>query len=233
MARRVLVVEDDEHLSSRIASILEKNLQCQCERVGRVSLAANLLEENEYEMVILDRVLPDGDGLSLVRSRCGTLMPSQYIILSQWGDVQDRELGLTHGIFEYLAKPFSQVELVEKAKRLLVAHGAFADDYVKIDKSVYFLPRKGKLMVDGRLTELCKSDVDLLSFLASNGVVTSRQLREQIWNGEGTLSDNAIAIRISRLRRKLGRHRDRLISHYGMGYQLQLAASAMIDTNII
>lgn len=231
--RKVLIIDDDPFLCTQLQAVLTKNLNCECDTASRLVLARNLLREYDYDMVILDRDLPDGDGLELVRRRFGITPASQYLVLSNWGSLPDRERGLSEGVFEYLSKPFSQIELIEKAKRLLMANGRWRSDCIKIDRDVYFFPVKAELVVDGHPKALRRTDADLLAFLAQGGIISCQQLREGLWRGEKEISNNAIAIRISRLRNKLGQYGQRLKTFYRVGYQLQLATNAMIDTRMI
>ena len=217
MARQVLLIEDDPALCQRLETMLAKNLDCHCDTAPMIVLAKNLLRENEYDMVILDRQLP----------------VSQYLILSGWGSLSDRESGLRDGVFDYLVKPFSPVELLEKAKRLMLANNSWREEIIKIDETAYFLPARSELIIDGHCRRLPPSDSELLAFLAQGGIKSAEQLRDNLGCCGEKMTKNAIAIRISRLRAKLGRHRSRLRAHYRSGYQLQLAANAMVDTKMI
>jgi len=232
MIRKALIIDDDNGLCERVRAILEKNLDCHCDVAGRVVLAKNLLREQEYDIVILDRDLPDGDGLELVEQRFGLTPVSQYLVVSNWQSVPDREKGLGEGVFEYLGKPFSQVELIEKAKRLMMANGCWRGDLIKIHNRAYFAQGRGELVVDGRRQRLSQTDADLLSLLSGGGIVSCQQIREGLWHGREDMTDNAISIRISRLRAKLGNYGARLRSYYRLGYQLHLAPNMMIDTKM-
>ncbi|MBQ6436291.1 response regulator transcription factor [bacterium] len=230
---RVLIVEDDYPLVKRLQKLLSQITTCDYQWAGSCRLAQNLLLDGDFDLVILDRQLPDGDGLKLLERSYGATEASHYLVLSAWGKQSEREEGLLHGAFDYLAKPFSQVEFLEKTKRILAASGCLQDKYIRIGQKVIFLPRKRLLIVDGKQLRLAAIDSRLLEFLTQNEMVTREELRAEIWENDERVSENAISASIARIRRKLGEHAHNLRTLYRLGYQLNTVKTAMIDTRMI
>ena len=234
MKKLILIVEDDEQLVQALRGMLERNLACRCEWAPSCAVARSLLADKIYDLVILDRQLPDGDGLGVVRVGLGGTMVSQVLILSELGQVSQRELGLQAGVFDYLAKPFSRLELLEKVKRLLVANNRLAEVIIQIDERVLFWPEANQLSVDGEYRKLTEAEGKILQCLCEAMRVVSREeLCWAVWKNELAHNMTALSTKMCRLRSKLGPARHRLRTYYRDGYQLRRANQPMIDTRII
>jgi DNA-binding response OmpR family regulator len=221
MTSRILIVEDDNDLVENLQRILTQNLNCSCAVASSLSLARNVLADKEFDLIVLDRLLPDGDGLSLLRG--GNLLEeTRVFVLSDLGRVQDREKGLVAGAFDYLAKPFSRLEFLERVRRIIPEAVKVVRMMRPIDKNLIFVPNENKLIVDGVEEELTATDCQLMEFLYrhKNLMVSREDLRRGVWRDQD-LSENAINAKIYRLRRKMGRYGYRLRTYYKMGYQLK------------
>jgi DNA-binding response OmpR family regulator len=224
---RILIVEDDDHLAGSIQRTLLKNLNCTCVVVMGLNLARNVLEDRNFDLIILDRLLPDGDGLSLLRGE-GVREGTKVFVLSGLGRVQDREKGFLAGVFDYLVKPFSQVEFLQRVQRIIPEAKKVVRVIRPIGKNVVFIPNESKLVIEGKETELTMTDCQLMECLYRNKncMVSRDELRRDVWGNESDLSENAINAKIYRLRQKMGDYGCHLRTYYKLGYQLKTTKAA-------
>jgi two-component system OmpR family response regulator len=225
---RVLVVDDEEHITELVAMGLTYN-GFEVERVasGRAALAA--VEAHRPALIVLDVMLPDLDGFEVARrlrqmEGAGTRVP--VIFLTARDSTQDKVDGLRLGSDDYVTKPFSIEELIERVKAVLRrASGtgpgehrlAFAD--LELDEDTRDVWRAGKLV------ELTPTEYKLLHYLLSNArrVLTRDQILEHVW--EYTFAGNASVLEtyISYLRHKVDALDPPLIHTVrGVGYTLRL-----------
>lgn len=200
---RLLVVEDD----SRLGEVLVENLQKSgfvADSVASAHQAYEALQNVAYDAVILDRGLPDGDGIDLLRRvrALGSNVP--ILILTARDAVEDRVQGLDHGADDYLVKPFATTELVSRLKALLRRPGGALGSILAA----------GNVMLDtiGRDIQINRCPVDLsrreiavLEHLMRRlGRVVPKELLEEKLYGFGEeLESNAVPVHVHHLRRKL------------------------------
>lgn len=220
---RVLVVEDD----SRLAELLTRHIShlgLACDRAGSLAEADELLFLHEYDLVILDRRLPDGDGLSLCASLRQRGVKTAVLVLTVLDSAEDTVLGLTQGADDYLAKPFDFQVLEARVKALLrrrelavVQDLTFAD--LRLD-----LWKREALCGTTRLP-LTARELAILEALmqAQGGLVTRSQLFEYAWGEEQEPMSNTIEVLVSRLRRRLAEagSRVQIRGVRGSGYKLE------------
>jgi DNA-binding response OmpR family regulator len=218
---RVLVIEDEP----KIAGFLRRGLE---EEGHRVDVAADLaaarrnLGEVEPDLLIVDRMLPDGDGLSLVRElrRAGTSTPA--ICLTARDRVEERVEGLYGGADDYLVKPFAFAELLARIAAV-TRRGAGAET-LEVGDLVIDVPahRVRRGTVELRLTA---KEFELLRYLAEHkGRVMSRtRLLEAVWDTTHDPGTNAVEVYISYLRAKVDKGAERPLIHTvrGAGYVLE------------
>ena len=203
----VLVVDDDPKILRLVRTYLEREGFAVIEAAdGRAALAAVALEEPV--LVVLDRMLPEVDGLSVLRAiRRRSRTP--VIILSARGTVSDRIEGLEDGADDYLPKPFSPAELVLRVRRVLersdertpvpvrapIRHGDLILD-----------PDRHEVTVADRPVALTAAEFRLLSALLEAGgrVLTRDQLMDAVYGPGEAVLDRTIDVHIGRLRDKLG-----------------------------
>lgn len=221
---RVLIIEDDE----ATAVYIQKGLL----EVGHtVDIAANgddglaLAANEEYQALIVDRMLPHRDGLSLISAlrKAGDLTPA--LILSALGEVNDRVEGLKAGGDDYLTKPFAFSELLARLEALVRRAGAEVRETtlsvgeLKMD----LLGREVKR--GGTVIGLQPREFRLLEYLMrhSNQVVTRTMLLENVWDYNFDPQTNVIDVHISRLRSKIDKNFDPplLSTVRGAGYILR------------
>ncbi|MGH7903997.1 MAG: response regulator [Candidatus Dormibacteraceae bacterium] len=224
---RILIVEDEVALSGLIRSHLETEGHTACQAFdGRQALAA--ADEMLPELVVLDWMLPELDGLAVCRQlRTRHLMP--IIMLTARGDIADRVAGLQVGADDYVAKPFSIVELTARIASVL-RRVALDKASVSLDGSgpVAF----GPLVLDvaghraslaGSPVALSRREMALLAvLLAHPGRTFSRDyLLERIWGSDYEGLDRAVDTQMVRLRRKLGQLGDCIEAVWGVGYRFR------------
>ena len=225
---RVLVVDDEEHITELVAMGLGYNgFEVERAASGRAALAA--IEAHRPDLVVLDVMLPDLDGFDVAKrlrqaEGAGTRVP--IIFLTARDSTQDKVEGLRLGSDDYVTKPFSIEELIERVKAVLrrssgVGPGAkklaFAD--LELDEDTRDVWRAGHLI------ELTPTEYKLLHYLLSNArrVLTRDQILEAVW--EYTFSGNASVLEtyISYLRQKVDAVDPPLIHTVrGVGYTLRL-----------
>ena len=222
---RVLVVEDD----SQVAAYLVKGLKEQGHNVDHAADGKNglfLATSEDYDAMIIDRMLPELDGLAIVKSVRAAGKTTPMLILSALGDVDARVEGLRAGGDDYLTKPFAFSELLARLDALLrrARQTPAVETTLRIaDLKLDQLTRTVKR--DGNVIALQPREYRLLEYLMSNAgrVVTRTMLLEQLWDYHFDPQTNVIDVHISRLRGKIDKNFDQplLQTVRGAGYMIR------------
>ena len=224
----VLAVDDEEHITELVAMALGFNgFEVERAATGRAALAA--VEKRRPDLIVLDVMLPDLDGFDVARrlrqgERGGTRIP--VIFLTARDATADKVEGLRLGVDDYVTKPFSIEELVERVKAVLRRAGGAGPGEHKLTYHDLVLDEDTRdVWRGGRLVELTPTEYKLLHYLMSNArrVLTREQILEAVW--DYTFAGNASVLEtyVSYLRHKVDDVDPPLIHTVrGVGYSLRL-----------
>lgn len=220
---RILIVEDDKHISKLLRYNLEKSGH-ECTVTGSSEQALKALEEFSFQLIILDIMLPKMDGLEfcklLKQNRKFSHIP--IMILTAKGDEIDRIIGFELGADDYVVKPFSPRELVLRVKAITrrgqqeKEHGSFLSaEGLQIDLA------RHKILVNRKEVNLTQIEFKLLEILVGRmGLLQTRdKLLEDVWDMSSDVTTRTIDTHIKKIRRKLGKIGDRIETIRGMGYR--------------
>ena len=219
---RILVAEDD----SAVASFLRKGLEAESYAVDLATdgrEAQFMACEYDYDLVILDLVMPLADGLEVLKAVRARKTALPVLILTARGRVQDRIRGLDTGADDYLVKPFSYCELSARLRALLRRGTRAAQAVLKVgDLEINRVERT--VQRAGRRIDLTPKEFALLEYLARNAGrrVTRAMIVEHVWNLSFDTMTNVVDVYINYLRRKVDEGFDPRLIHTvrGVGYQL-------------
>jgi two-component system, OmpR family, response regulator len=228
-SKRVLIVEDDVH----IAELLMLHLRDEgyaVEHAADGDHGLRLLRARIWDALVLDLMLPGTDGLEIMRRARAMERYTPTIITSARGSEMHRVLGLEIGADDYLAKPFSVLELVARLKALLRRVDALARAPAKGDGVVRaaglaIFPLEREARLDGEPVELTPREFDLLYFFAVNaGKVFSRgELLDRVWGYRHGGYEHTVNTHINRIRAKIEAdpaNPKRILTVWGRGYKL-------------
>ncbi len=224
---RVLIIEDDQKTASYLAKALkESGHSAEIAEDGDTGLAA--ARSAHFDVMIIDRMLPKRDGLSLIRELRAEGCRTPALVLSALGAVDDRVQGLRAGGDDYLAKPFAYSELLARIEALVrrASPEESAARYVVEDLVLDRLSHK--VMRGGQPIALQPREYRLLEYLMKNAgqVVTRTMLLENVWDYHFDPQTNVIDVHISRLRSKIDKNYDKALLHTvrGAGYMIGTSA---------
>jgi two-component system response regulator QseB len=219
---RILIVEDAARIASLLAEALAKH-GFASDRTQTLAGAEAALAEADYDAVVLDLGLPDGDGLEWLRRRRGPALPP-ILALTARVTLAERVAGLDSGVDDYLTKPFAAEEVAARLRALLRRPGARAAPVLRSGTlSLDVAARRAS--VDGAPLELARRELDLLELLLRRaGAVVSREAIETaLYSFDAEITPNAVEAAVSRLRKKLDEAglADILHTVRGVGYLLE------------
>ena len=231
-AMRLLLVEDDKAAASYVAKGLrECGHSVDVAHGGREGLL--LAAAGSYDALIVDRMLPELDGLSVIRTLRASDNRTPVLILSALGEVDDRVKGLRAGGDDYLVKPFAFSELLARLEALQRRARAAAADAPETvlcfeDLKMDLLARRVERA--GRAIDLQPREFRLLEVLLRHAgqVMTRTMLLEKVWDYRFDPQTNVIDVHISRLRQKIDKGFERPLIHTvrGAGYSLRAVDKA-------
>ena len=200
---KVLLIEDDQALGALIKQRLMVIQAC-VDWVSDISAAEAALRSFAYDLVILDRGLPDGDGLSLFNAGLDRETRAPVLIVSALSDVRARVEGLDRGADDVLAKPFDPDELIARCRALVRRSGPSVEAELTAG-NLTFSTQWRTARVSGRILSLPRRELQILEALLrrKERVVTRDHLIDAIYAFEEELESNALEANISRLRKRL------------------------------
>lgn len=201
---RLLLVEDDLDLGNGVRIALGDHAM-DVVWVRRLSDALRTLEQQSFEMVLLDLGLPDGDGISLLTRLRREWRRLPVLILSARDSLHDRLHGLDSGADDYLVKPFALAELVSRVRALARRSYGQGDGTLHLRGLSLHEPTR-RVSVAGQNVELSRCEFDLLALLLRrmDRVVTRSGIEEEVIPGGSANGSNALEVHVSNLRRKIG-----------------------------
>ncbi len=221
---KILLVEDDKQTADYIAKGLrEHGHVVDHADNGRDGLYL-ATGEKYYEVLIVDRMLPAMDGLSLVKAARTSGVKTPVLFLTTMGGVDDRVAGLEAGGDDYLVKPFAFAELLARASALarrppIMAATSLAVGDLEMDLLVRTVTRAGKRL------DLLAQEFKILEYLLRHAgeVVTRTMLLEKVWDFHFDPKTNIVETHISRLRSKIDKGFDKPLLHTvrGAGYVIR------------
>ncbi len=221
---RILIVEDDEETAGYIAKGLkESGFSATVAHDGKEGLL--LAASEDFDIAIVDRMLPSLDGLSLVETLRGAHRELPVLFLSALGSVEERVKGLRSGADDYLVKPFAFSELLARIEVLLRrGSGTATETALRVgDLELDLLSRTVRR--GDRPIELQPREFKILEYLMRNAgrVVTRVMLLENVWDYHFDPQTNVVDVHISRLRQKIDKDFDKqlLQTVRGAGYCLR------------
>ncbi|KKD23078.1 response regulator transcription factor [Staphylococcus ureilyticus] len=214
---KILIVEDEQNLARFIELELEhENYAVDIEYDGKPGLEKALT--NDYDLILLDLMLPNINGLEICRQvRQNKSTP--IIIITAKSDTYDKVAGLDYGADDYIVKPFDIEELLARIRAMLRRQ----PQKNIIDMQGIIIDRDGfKVTVDGNSLDLTKTEYDLLTLLAENRnhVLQREQIIADVWGYDSEVETNVVDVYIRYLRNKLKPYnKDKIIETVrGVGY---------------
>lgn len=219
---RILIVEDHPRMAQAMADALRVQ-GIACDTVPSLRQAAAFLETVRYDALILDRGLPDGDGLSVLAQLRALRQSTPCMIVTARDALGDRVSGLENGADDYLTKPFEMAELVARTKALMRRHQPWAPDEACF-ADLRVLPQSSTLFVGSSSITLSPSELQvLLSLIRHAGQVVRRgALESAAWGAFSEITPKALDVAILRLRGKLVALQSgtSIVNTKGVGYAL-------------
>lgn len=219
---KILIAEDDRKLQSFVARALsEEGYIVDVCRSGKEAI--DQAGRVAYDLIVLDWMLPEGDGLSVCRSlrRGGNRVP--VMMLTARDEVGEKVLALDAGADDYVTKPFHLAELLARVRSLLRRAGDVPTGLLRVGELTLDL-RHRVLSIGGRKIDLTGRELGLLELLMRNAgrVVTRTEILDQVWGMHFDPESNVIEVHMRRLREKLGDVAQALETVRGQGYRLVL-----------
>ena len=217
---KLLLVDDEKNLTEALSYLLKKNgfvVDVASDGETGIEMACT----GSYDIIILDRMLPGQDGLSVLQEFRSLGHDTPVMILTAKDTPEDRAEGLNAGADDYLVKPFFTVELLARVNafarrrsKVMVENILTADDLV-------FDPQRGQVTKSEETIQLTLKESQLLELLIRNHglVVTKERILEKVWGYNSDTEENTINIYIHYLRKKL--NISNLKTVRGVGYYLQ------------
>ncbi|AIQ77098.1 MULTISPECIES: response regulator transcription factor [Paenibacillus] len=201
---RILIVEDELHLAEALTQILKKhNYSVDAVHDGRSGLDYAL--SGIYDLLLLDIMLPEMDGVSVLKMLRKKGIPTPVILLTAKGEITDMVTGLDYGADDYIAKPFSSEILLARIRAVLRRKGeVIPDDALKFG-DIELNTSNLKLTVGGKEIKLNLKECELLELLIlrKQAVTSKEQIIEKLWGFDSDAEHNNVEVYISFLRKKL------------------------------
>ena len=220
---RILIVEDDNDLREITTHSLEKERYV-VSQAPDYRTALQKIEDYDYDCILLDIMLPDGNGLDLLAELHALGKHTNVIILSAKDSLEDKVNGLDLGADDYLPKPFHLAELHARIKSLLRRKLREGERKLQVG-NVELFPDDFRVMVQGKEIELNRKEYDILNYFMSRPgrLVNKNTLAESVWGDHIDQVDNFdfIYAQIKNLRKRLkdAGATPELKSVYGFGYK--------------
>ena len=215
---RILAVDDEKPIAELLRlSLKQAGYECICAYDG--IQAADLIEKETFDLIILDIMLPGIDGFELMEYIRTTQIP--VIFLTAKNAVADRVRGLRLGAEDYMVKPFDVLELLARVEGVLRRHGKL-QTILQIG-DLQFNTLAMQVFRNGQEVPLTRKEYELALLFAQNrGVVLSKStIYERIWGGEFPENTRTVELHIQRMKKKLG-WSEKIRPVFGMGYRLEV-----------
>ena len=218
---KILVVDDEE----RIRDIIKQYLKFEGYEYGEASngqQAVDLFGQEDFDLVIMDVMMPFVDGISALRMIRET-STKPVILLTAKGEEYDKVFGFDLGADDYVVKPFSPKELMARIKAVLKRTQATINpkEKIYIYKTLTVNPVSYEVRINGEKLNLTPKEFELLSYFTSNkGIVLTREsLLNEIWSYDFYGDSRTVDTHIKMLRNNLGEYRDLIKTVWGVGYR--------------
>jgi len=220
---RILLVEDEAEFAEALRGALERD-RFTVDWVASLSLASEASRSGVHELVLLDRTLPDGDGLSLIPQLRTDTPGVPIIVLSARGEPSDRVTGLDDGADDYLVKPFDLDEMFARIRAVQRRPAEVTVDEIVVGELAFDMAF-GEARVRGKRLDLQRREVAVLTALLRRRgrTVLRESLEAAVYGFDDMIQSNTLDSHISRLRKKLGNAGARVEIHTvrGVGYLLR------------
>lgn len=220
---RILLVEDEIEFADTLRGALERE-RFVVDHAPRLAIAREAILSYCYDLVLLDRTLPDGDGLSLIPALRANSHGLPIIVLSARGEVLDRIAGLDEGADDYLIKPFALDEMFARIRAVRRRPVQLGTEEITVGALVFDVTNE-EAIVEGVRLDLARRELLVLATLVRRrGRTVQREALEQaVYGFDDDVQSNTLDSHISRLRRKLSEAGARIEIHAirGVGYLLR------------
>ncbi|WP_323027134.1 response regulator transcription factor [Gelidibacter japonicus] len=220
---KLLIIEDEPEMLENMSQTLEREHYI-VETASDYKTALQKIAVYDYDCILLDITLPDGNGLELLKALKLSGKDDGVIIVSAKDSLDDRLDGLNLGADDYLPKPFHMAELHARVKAVLRRRHFEGNQYIHIG-NVSVQPENRRVTVDNHEIVLNRKEYDILMYLITNKtrLVTKSALAEHVWGDHIDQSDSFdfIYSQIKNLRKKLEHATINIEAVYGVGYKLE------------
>ena len=219
---RLLLVEDDADIAETLVAYLERQ-GFVVDRAPTLEIARDAIDSGEFDLVLLDRVLPDGDGATLIAYAAAQRRPQRFVLLSALDGIDDKVAGLELGARDYVSKPFEPRELLARIRAALRQDLQVARQTRRFGPLLHDV-EGGAFFLDDEPLGLRRAEALVLAALmARAGVVVRREtLEARVYGYDKFVNANTLESTISRLRKAIAARTDRVRINAvrGIGYQL-------------
>ncbi len=222
---KVLLIEDQKDLSDNIKSYLEREGNV-CETADTYSKAVEKLYGYDYDLVGLDLMLPDGDGLNLLKTIKSKWPQVGVLIISAKTSLTNRVEGLNLGADDYLPKPFHLAELNARLKAIYRRKIQQGENKIEFEGIIMDMD-KHETIVNEEILDLTRKEFDLLHYLVvnKNRLLTKQAIAEHLWGDYMDMADSFDFVyqHIKNLRKKItaAGGKDMIHTVYGTGYKMK------------
>ncbi len=219
---RFLLVEDNAKLATSISERLTLDGHV-VDHAAEISTAQDYVATADYDMILLDIMLPDGDGRDFLNEHRGRQDDTPVIVLTARSEVSDRVGVLDLGADDYITKPFDFSELEARCRAVMRRKSGGVTNAKRFGDLV-FDPLAGTLKIGSKTVTLRNKELRLLEifFSAPDVIFSKTKLVDRLFSYNEDVSENAIEVYVARLRRHISASSVQIVTVRGLGYRLSL-----------